>query len=154
MSHAAKQHTIIAEVPVADFYRTITDYGAYPAISDEVKSARVISRDGHSAVVAFTSKIMMKGFDYTLRMTEDPERHRMSWTLVNSSVLTENRGGWTLEALSATETRITYEVALGARVWVPSSFINSLSGLVLPKVMKRFAEYTQSQLQTRGTRVA
>jgi ribosome-associated toxin RatA of RatAB toxin-antitoxin module len=145
MSHAARQHTIVAEVPMADFFRTITDYAAYPAISDEVRTAKVLSRDGNTSVVAFTSKIMLKSFDYTLRMVEHPERHGMSWTLVNSSVLTENRGGWSLEALSKNETRITYEVELGARVWVPSSFINSLSGLVLPKVMRRFAEYTVQQ---------
>ena len=153
MSHAA-QKTIVAHVPIADFYATIVDYHAYPQITDEVKSVRTVSRDGDVAVVAYTARIMLKSFEYTLRMDERPDEHRMSWTLVSSSTLTINRGSWRLEALSADRTRVHYENELGARIWVPNSFITALSGVVLPKMLRRWAEYAEAQVRRGEARVA
>ncbi len=153
MSHAARK-TIVANVPIADFYATVVDYLAYPQITDEVKSARIVSREGNVVLVTFTAKVLLKSFDYTVRMVEDPANYTMSWTLVSSSTLTENRGSWKLEAMSDTQTRVTYENALGAKLWIPSSFINSLSSVVLPKVLRRWSEYTERQLRNRSTQVA
>ena len=154
MTHSAARKTIVAPVPIADFYAAVVDYLAYPAITDEVKSARVLSREGPVAIVHFTARVLLKSFDYTLRMVEDPERFTMSWSLVSSSSLSDNRGAWTLEALSPSETRVTYENALGTRLWIPNSFVTSLSGAVLPKVMRRFTEYAAGQVAARDTRVA
>jgi len=104
--------------------------------------------------VTFTAKVLMKTFDYTVRMQEDCANHSMSWTFVSSSTLTENRGSWVLEALSPTETRITYENALGAKLWIPNSFITTLSSVVLPKVLRRWSDYAAAQVQNRASRVA
>lgn len=153
MIHAARK-SIVAPVPVADFYATVVDYLAYPQITDEVKSARILSREGDVSIVAFSARVMMKSFDYTLRMVEEPGHHGMTWSLVSSSTLTENRGRWTLEALSPRETRVSYENALGAKLWIPNSFITALSGVVLPKVLRRWSEYAQAQLRERQTQVA
>jgi len=153
MSHAARK-TIVAPVPIADFYASVVDYLAYPQITDEVKSARIVSREGNVAIVTFTAKVLLKGFDYTVRMVEDPKNFGMSWTLVTSSTLSENRGQWILEAVSDDETRVTYENELGAKLWIPNSFINSLSSVVLPKMMRRWSDYTERQLRNRASRVA
>lgn len=154
MTQSAARKTIVAPVNIADFYATVVDYLAYPAITDEVKSARVLSREGDVAIVHFTARVMLKSFDYTLRMVEDPARYTMSWSLVSSSTLTDNRGRWTLEALGPAETRVTYENALGTKLWIPNSFVTSLSGAVLPKVLRRWTDYAQAQANQRDARVA
>ncbi len=153
MTHSARK-SIVAQVPIADFYATVVDYLAYPQITDEVKSARIESRQGNIVIVTFTAKVLMKGFDYTVRMQEDPANYGMSWTFVSSNTLTENRGSWQLEALSETETRVTYENALGAKLWIPNSFITTLSGVVLPKVLRRWSDYAARQVSQRQARVA
>ncbi len=153
MSHAARK-TIVANVPIADFYATVVDYLAYPQITDEVKSARIVSREGNVVIVTFTAKVLMKTFDYTVRMVEDRANFGMSWTLVSSSSLTVNRGSWALEAVSDTQTRVSYENELGAKLWIPNSFITSLSSVVLPKMLRRWTEYAEGQLRNRSTRVA
>jgi len=153
MSHAARK-SIVANVPIADFYATVVDYLAYPQITDEVKSARIVSREGNVAIVTFTAKVLLKGFDYTVRMVEDPINYGMAWTIVSSSTLSQNRGSWQLEALSETQTRVTYENELGAKLWIPNSFINTLSAVVLPKVLRRWSEYAERQTRRAGEAVA
>lgn len=143
----AATKTIIVPVPMSDFYRTVTDYLAYPDITDEVKSARIISREGPVSIVEFTAKVMFRSFDYRLRMVEEAP-NKMAWTFISSNTLTQNRGSWVLEALSPNETRVTYSNELGAKAWIPDSFINALAGVVLPRVLKKWAVYAQS-LQTR-----
>lgn len=146
--------SIIAPIPAADFHAAIVDYAAYPQITDEVKTARVVSREGHVAVVSFTTRVMMKSVDYTLRMVEDAAGLGMSWTLVSSPSLSLNEGRWTLEPLGPSETRVTYESALGARFWIPNSLVTSLSSVVLPKVMRRFSEHARARHSERLARVA
>ncbi|MFO0745977.1 MAG: SRPBCC family protein [Myxococcota bacterium] len=148
MSHDAEK-SIIAPVPIDDFYQTVVDYLAYPHITDEVKSAHIVSRDGPVSIVHFTAKIMFRSFDYTLRMVED-RPHGMSWTFVSSNTLTENRGWWKLEAISPHETKVTYWNELGARSWLPNGFINALARVVLPRVLRRWSAYAQAQIQARS----
>lgn len=154
MSQSAARKTLVVPVPVADFHATVVDYHAYPHITDEVKTARVLSRTDHVSIVHFTARVVMKTFDYTLRMVEAPTGDGMSWTLVSSSMLTMNEGRWTLEALGPRETRVTYEAALGAKLWLPNSVLTSLSSVVLPRVLKRWSEYAQGVVRDRQACVA
>lgn len=142
MSHAAEK-SIISPVPIDEFYATVVDYPAYPHITDEVKSAEILSREGNVVIVRFTAKIMLRSFDYTLRMVEEPPT-RMTWTLISSNTLTENKGGWALEAISPQETKVTYWNELAARTWIPNSFINALVRVVLPRVMRRWSSYAEA----------
>lgn len=139
----AATKTFIVPVPADIFFRTVTDYLAYPEIAEEVKSARIISREGSVSIVEFTAKIMFRSFDYKLRMVEDAP-HKMSWTFLSSNTLTQNRGSWTMEALGPSSTRVTYENELGAKSWIPDSFINALATVVLPRALKKWSAYAQS----------
>ena len=133
------------------------DYRAYPQILDDIKSAEILERAPGVAVVAFQLRVLLKGFDYTLRMVEHPPaipagaapdapaRATLSWTLVHSKTLKQNNGGWELEAASPTETRVTYWNELAARAFLPKSFINALARIALPSMMKRWSSYAEAR---------
>ncbi|MCC6620002.1 MAG: SRPBCC family protein [Deltaproteobacteria bacterium] len=145
-AHAAEKSTV-AKVPIEVFFATITDYLAYPEILDDIQTASVVSREGHVTTVAFTLKVLFRTFDYTLRMVEEPPTGgmaKLTWSLVSSGTLAQNDGGWRLEALSPTETKVTYWNELAARSWLPKTFINGLARIVLPKMLKRWAHYAET----------
>jgi len=151
------EKTILANVPLQAFWETITDYPAYPKIVDDVKTATIVERTTREAVVAFTIKVLLKGFDYTLRMREEPPAEAtpgsglvatLSWTLVSSGTLAQNDGGWRLEAVSPTETRVTYWNELASKGFLPKSFINGLARIALPTMMKRWSSFAEARART------
>ncbi len=141
------EKTIIAHVPIEAFFATITDYLAYPHIIDEIKGSEIVERNGNVVIVAFQLKVLLKGFDYTLRMVEEVPT-KLTWSLVSSSSLKQNDGGWTLEAISPTETRVTYWNELAAKSFLPKSFINALARITLPTVLRRWSAYAAQRAKT------
>ena len=136
------EKSILVPVPIDAFWATITDYRAYPEILEDVKTAEIISREGGVVVVTFTIKVFLKGFDYTLRMVEEAP-NALTWSLVSSNTLAQNDGGWRLEKVSETETRVTYWNQLAAKAWLPKSFINGLARIALPSMLKRWTTYAE-----------
>jgi len=150
---AQAEKSTVAKVPIEAFFATITDYLAYPQILDDIQTSSIVSREGHVVTVAFTLKVLFRTFDYTLRMVEEPPADgvaRLTWSLVSSSTLKQNDGGWRLEALSPTETKVTYWNELGARSWLPKAFINALARIVLPKMLRRWAQYAEAHPRAPG----
>ena len=143
------EKTITVPVPIEAFWATITDYLAYPEILDDIQSAEIVEREANVAVVSFQLKVLLKRFDYVLRLTEEAPT-RLSWTLVSSKSLAQNDGGWELEAVSPNETRVTYWNELAARSFLPKSFINGLARIALPSMMKRWSRYAQQRASSLG----
>ncbi len=139
------EKTIVVPVPIEAFWATITDYLAYPRILDDIKSATIVERDANATVVAFELRVLLKSFDYTLRLVEQAPT-TLTWSLVTSKTLAQNDGGWTLEAISPTETRVTYWNVLAAKSFLPKSFINALARIALPSMLKRWSRYAQERL--------
>lgn len=144
------EKTVLVQVPLVDFWLTITDYLAYPKILDDVKTATIVERTEREAVVAFTIKVLLKGFDYTLRMREEPPggdgaSAALTWTMVSSSTLAQNDGGWRLEKVDANTTRVTYWNELASKGFLPKSFINGLVRIALPSMLKRWTSFAESR---------
>ena len=145
---ARGEKSIVSPVPIDAFWATITDYLAYPAILEDIKSAEIVSRHGNVVVVSYQLRVLLKSFDYTLRMVEEAPR-ALTWSLVSSRTLTQNDGGWELEALSPRETRVTYWNHLATRLPLPRAFINALARLALPGMLKRWSGYAEQRAADR-----
>ncbi len=145
------EKTIIAPVPIEAFWATITDYLAYPKILDDIKGATIVERTNNVVVVAFQLRVLLKGFDYTLRMVEEAP-HELTWSLVSSSTLKQNDGGWRLEAISPNETRVTYWNECAAKAFLPKSFVNGLARIALPSMLKRWTSYADARAKTNASR--
>ncbi len=145
------EKTIIAPVPIEAFWATITDYLAYPKILDDIKGATIVERTNNVVVVAFQLRVLLKGFDYTLRMVEEAP-HELTWSLVSSSTLKQNDGGWRLEVISPNETRVTYWNECAAKAFLPKSFVNGLARIALPSMLKRWTSYADARAKTNASR--
>lgn len=143
------EKTVVVAVPLEDFWLTITDYTAYPRILEDVKTATIVERTGSEVVVSFTIKVLLKGFDYTLRMREEPpgpDGHAsLTWSMVSSSTLAQNDGGWKLVKVSETSTQVTYWNELASKGFLPKSFINGLARIALPAMLKRWSAFAEER---------
>ena len=146
MKHTHGEKTVIVHVPIEAFFATITDYLAYPRILDDIKGASIVSREGNVVVVAFHLRVLLKSFDYTLRMVEEAP-HALTWTLVSSNTLAQNDGGWRLEATSPSETRVTYWNEVASKSFLPKAFVNGLARIALPSMLRKWAHYAEQRLK-------
>jgi coenzyme Q-binding protein COQ10 len=147
MQHESEQsgtRTTTIAVPVEFFWGLITDYERYPEMLDEMKSVRVLSRTDNEVVVAFTVKVMLKSFSYTLKLVEE-RPNRLTWSLVDSDTLSVSNGGWVLEALGPTTTRAHYRAELRAKIWLPKAFLNALTNLSLPSMLRHWSRYAEAR---------
>jgi coenzyme Q-binding protein COQ10 len=143
-SEQSGTRTTTIAVPVEFFWGLITDYERYPEMLDEMKSVRVLSRSENEAVVAFSVRVMLKSCSYTLRLVEE-RPNRLSWSLVDSDMLSVNKGGWVLESLGPTSTRATYSAELKAKIWLPKAFLNALTNLSLPSMLRHWSRYAEAR---------
>jgi coenzyme Q-binding protein COQ10 len=147
MQHESEQsgtRTTTIAVPVEFFWGLITDYERYPEMLDEMKHVRVLSRTDREVVVAFTVKVLLKSFNYTLKLVEE-RPNRLTWSLVESDTLSVSNGGWELEALGPTTTRANYRAELRAKMWLPKAFLNALTNLSLPSMLRHWSRYAEAR---------
>jgi ribosome-associated toxin RatA of RatAB toxin-antitoxin module len=140
---SGSRSTTIA-VPIDFFWGLITDYARYPEMLDEMKDVRVLSRSGNEVTVAFSARVMLKSFTYTLRLVEE-RPNRLSWSLIESDTLSVSNGGWVLEALGPTTTRAHYTAELRAKIWLPKAFLNALTTLSLPAMLRHWSRYAEAR---------
>jgi len=129
--------TVGVQVPAEFFWNMITDYESYPKYISNCTSGEIVSRDGDTIVAAFEVKVV-RTFDYTLRLVLDKEHYRVDWTLVSSKTLRQNDGGWQLTETEPGHTMVTYWNELGAKFWLPKTFLNGLVQIALPSMLKEW----------------
>lgn len=139
---AQAEHSIEVDLPREDFYRLVTDFEAYPTFLSDVKAARVISHKGQAWEASFVARVV-KDIDYTLRLVGKPPAG-LSWSLVQSSVMTANDGYWKLDDLGSGRTRATYAVALTLSRFVPSSVTRMLVQARLPAMLQEWAVHARN----------
>ncbi len=143
MTFPGSERSAIAKVPLTTVWRTLIDYENYPKILDEIVHARVLERRPHLTIVEFRAKVLFRRFDYTLAMHEGGHPFSLSWTLVQSRALRVNEGRWTLEALGARETNVTYRVHVVPSLPLPEFFVRGVTNLTLPKMVQKWARYAE-----------
>src|SRR5262245_36858373 len=128
--------TVGVEAPPERLWAVIVDYVRYPEFLSSIKKARLLSRDGARAQVAFEVKMFGRSIPYTLSFEENPPTG-LRWSLVESSVLKENTGSWTL-APEGAGTQATYAIQLQIGSVLPQFVTNALTKVELPKILKAF----------------
>jgi uncharacterized membrane protein len=114
---------------------TILDFAAYPDFLPDVLSAEPRALGLDAWEVAFEVHLV-RDLRYTLRL-RSPEPTQVRWELVEGAFLV-NQGGWTLEALSSSRTRATYEVDVQMAIFVPGNIFRTLVERSLPDTLARF----------------
>lgn len=142
----AATRTIIFNATPEAAYAVISDYTAYPQFLNVVnfERAETISQNGNTTTVRFTLNLI-KRVQYTLRLTGTPYTG-LNWTLVESSIMRSNVGGWTLRDLGDGRTEATYsvEVVPSTRL-IPRRVIDMLTEQSLPATLEAFKQRIESR---------
>ncbi len=136
-------HSVEVDAPRALFYELVTDFEAYPSFLDDIKEAKVLARRKESWDVSFTAHVIV-AIPYTLRLEGKPPG-RLSWTLVESPLMSSNHGAWDLEDLGGGRTRATYGIDLQLTRLVPRAVTNALIQTRLPAMLAQWAERARAE---------
>ena len=139
----AAEKTIIIDAPISVLYNVITDYEKYHEFLPEVVKVDVLSRTGNIVRAKYTAK-MIKTINYVIDLTEI-ENSSIKWTLVESSIMKSNVGGWTLKDLGDGRTEATYSLNVTVKgIFVPSSIVHKLTEGTLPTTLENFKRRAES----------
>jgi len=133
---AGATRSVIINVTPEEFYSVVADFEAYPSFCNDVDAIRVTSRDGDSARVVFTIKVV-KSIEYTLDLVGKPHTE-LKWTLHSSKWFKHNNGGWDIKDLGDGRIEAHYGVDVGLGVFVPKAITKRLVELTFPAMLNQF----------------
>ncbi|MEI8346001.1 MAG: SRPBCC family protein [Pseudomonadota bacterium] len=139
---AKVERSEIFDIDIEKFYRAISDYKSYPKFVDGVSSIKILEESDKGATVEFTLNLIKK-FTYILKLKHQ-EPKKVSWTLVESDLFTENKGGWTLKQTKDGKLEVTYALDVDFRGFVPNMIINKLVTNNLPGMMQAYFKRAKS----------
>lgn len=145
MSERTKSSIDIAAPPEA-VLRVITDFGAYPEWTGEVKQARIDERDdaGRATRVWFRMDAGALRDEHTLAY-EYPAQGEVRWTLVTSTMMRALDGSYVVEPTAA-GSHVTYQLAVDVKL--------PMVGLLKRKVEKLIIDRALSGLKKRVEAIA
>ena len=118
--------------PLPAVWRQLITYEDKPDYMPNLKSAKVLRRDGRGLSVRMESKVAWSTFRYTLRCAFDEPRHRIEWRLdpdARDNDVAASEGGWQLEALPGGWTLAIYR----SRVDIGRSLPGFVKDLILSR---------------------
>lgn len=135
--------SIAIKAPVEEVFSVLTDFEHYPKFIKEVKDVEVLSTKGNRSRVKFCVN-MVKDVSYTLDM-EFVAPKKISWTQVESDIITKQEGGWTLTSLDAHVTDLAFDVDIAFPFWVPTSLAEAGIKAGMPNMMKAFKKEAEAR---------
>src|SRR5258708_682714 len=105
------------------FFKVIADYEKYSEFLSEIKSCKVLKKEGNKKLVEYQVSVI-KSFTYNLWMTEDPSKS-ITWEFASGDVFKSVKGSWKLEE-EAGKCRATYTIEATFGVFVPGPITNAM----------------------------
>lgn len=140
MSNSAQQ-SIDINVSVDKFYGLITDFENYSSFLNDVKAARILTRQDEVWEVEFTIHLIRQ-LNYVLRLEGTPNK-ALSWSFVSGQMFKTNNGGWLLEDRGDT-TRATYTVDVGLTRFVPKAISSRVTQISLPIMLNQWKDHAET----------
>jgi ribosome-associated toxin RatA of RatAB toxin-antitoxin module len=134
--------TVVIDAPLADVQAALFEIGSYPEWLSSIKKVDVIDRDGENRVVKAKLAIdagMMKdrvtlGYDWSAAPAT------LSFTMDEADLLTQMDGTYSLKAIDADTTQVTYELTVAVSLPVPSMMITKAQKQTIDAALKELAE--------------
>jgi ribosome-associated toxin RatA of RatAB toxin-antitoxin module len=138
---------VVVEVALGQIWNVVCDYERYPEFIPEMRSVRVLRREGPRQEVAFEIELELLGLkkriSYTLAMTESPQTS-IQWSLVASDTLRGDDGRWLFKPLGERRTEATYEIELRLGPFIPRAVSSFLAEQSLPRLLSQFKRRAES----------
>ncbi|PIT98800.1 MAG: polyketide cyclase [Bdellovibrionales bacterium CG10_big_fil_rev_8_21_14_0_10_45_34] len=132
---ASASTTELFNCKMDQFFTVIHDYEKYSEFLSEVKSCKVIRRDGNKALVEYQIN-MVKSFSYQMWMVESPP-DSITWSFAEGDLFKTSSGSWKLQD-EAGKTRATYTVEATFKTFVPGPIAKALIQVNLPNMMSAY----------------
>jgi ribosome-associated toxin RatA of RatAB toxin-antitoxin module len=137
-------------VTPAAVYAVVVDFPAYPRLFQEIKEARVVSREGKRVRAEFRGNIVVP-FRYVLDLDCDEAGLTVDWHYVEGEVVKNSEGGWRFAA-EADGVRVEYQVAMEISAPVPGFLLRKITdGLVALSLPAMFAS-VEREVKARATK--
>ena len=135
--------TVIIEAPLADVQAALFSIGSYPEWLSSIKKADVIERDSQERVTKAKLSIdagVMKDrvvldYDWSAAPTT------LSFSMDEADLLTQMDGSYTLKAIDADSTQVTYELEVAVSLPVPSMMITKTQQKTIDDALKELGEH-------------
>ena len=135
--------TVVIDAPLADVQAALFEIGSYPEWLSSIKKVDVIDRDGENRVVKAKLAIdagMMKD-RVTLDYDWSAAPATLSFTIDEADLLTQMDGTYTLKALDADSTQVTYELEIAVSMPVPAMMITKGQQQTIDAALKELGEH-------------
>ncbi len=134
--------TVLIDAPLADVQAALFEIGSYPEWLSSIKKADVIERDGENRVLK--AKLAIDGGMMKDRVTLDYDWSAapatLSFTMDEADLLTQMDGTYSLKAIDADTTQVTYELTVAVSLPVPSMMITKAQQQPIDAALKELAE--------------
>lgn len=135
--------TVIIEAPLADVQAALFSIGSYPEWLSSIKKVDVIERDSQERVTKAKLSIdagVMKDrvvldYDWSAAPTT------LSFSMDEADLLTQMDGSYTLKAIDAESTQVTYELEVAVSLPVPSMMITKTQQKTIDDALKELGEH-------------
>ena len=134
--------TVIIDAPLADVQAALFEVGTYPEWLTSIKKADVIERDGENRVLKAKLAIdagMMKD-RVTLDYDWSAAPATLSFSMDEADLLTQMDGMYSLKAIDADTTQVTYELTVAVGLPVPAMMITKAQQQTIDAALKELAE--------------
>jgi ribosome-associated toxin RatA of RatAB toxin-antitoxin module len=135
--------TVVIDAPLADVQAALYSIESYPEWLSSIKKADVIERDSQNRVTKAKLTIdagMMKD-RVVLDYDWSAEPASLSFTMDEADLLTQMDGTYTLKALDADSTQVTYELEIAVSMPVPAMMITKGQQQTIDAALKELGEH-------------
>lgn len=135
--------TVIIDSPLADVQAALFAIDAYPEWLTSIKKVDVIERDADNRIIKAKLAIdagMMKD-RVTLDYDWSAAPATLTFSMDEADLLTQMDGTYSLKAIDADSTQVTYELTVAVSLPVPAMMITKAQQQTIDAALKELAEH-------------
>jgi ribosome-associated toxin RatA of RatAB toxin-antitoxin module len=135
--------TVVIDAPLADVHAALFSIESYPEWLSSIKKVDVIERDSQNRVTKAKLSIdagVMKD-RVVLDYDWSAEPATLTFTMDEADLLTQMDGTYTLKALDADSTQVTYELEVAVSLPVPAMMITKAQQQTIDAALKELGEH-------------
>ncbi len=139
----------VLDAPAAVLWAIVSDCNNFKKTMPNILSSQEISRTATGAICQVTADLPFPLPDLTSKTSavhtiEPDKRYLRRWTLIDGDY-TINEGSWTLDAVDATHTKVTYRLRVRPKIPVPDSMLATMQSTTMPKLMRNLQKVATSR---------
>ncbi len=145
-SDQAHRTTVVAASPEL-CYQVVADIAKYPEWVQEISNVEIVSSNagGQVTEATFTAESFGRSTTYTLAYDYSESPSKLSWTLVESDIVSELAGSYEFSALEGAETQVNYFVSVKVAVPLPGFIKRRAEDKLISSALADFKAYVEAK---------